>query len=138
MYKELQEKPNFKSINDTYGHKIGDDVIKGIANVLRKTLRTSDILGRYGGEEFVVFLPHVHHENLNRLAEVLRKNINEGPDFAVGVTVSIGVAMGVFDKQNRIQIVIDKLFKEADDCMYDAKRNGKNRVVLHQHIITSA
>jgi diguanylate cyclase (GGDEF)-like protein len=87
---------NFKTINDTYGHKMGDDVIKGIANVLRNTLRTSDILGRYGGEEFVVFLPHVHHENLNRLAEVLRKNINEGPDFAVGVTVSIGVAMGVF------------------------------------------
>lgn len=122
---------NFKRINDTYGHLTGDQVLKGLAQAILTTVRTSDVAGRYGGEEFVVYLPETNHENATMLAERLRKvvessSIPNGHGNPLQVTVSVGVASGSeIDAGSPIEHLLDL----ADQRLYVAKQTGKNRVV---------
>ena len=120
---------DFKSINDTYGHMQGDEVIKMIADTMKERLRDTDVLCRIGGEEFVAICKRADKDNSMQLAESLREiientNINIGVE-EVSVTVSIGIA--TVTEENIIEEGSD-IFKHADIALYSSKDNGKNRV----------
>ena len=118
---------HFKSVNDTYGHAIGDDALKKTVEVLHGELRAEDTLGRLGGEEFAVILPETGRAGAVQVAERLRIAVGEivikTPAGPLSFTVSIGVAEG--DKEYEFQEVL----KRADDAMYQAKGQGRNQVV---------
>lgn len=119
---------HFKAINDAHGHPTGDAVLVEIVRRCRQDLRVSDILGRYGGEEFVVCLPEADAQAALAIAERLRRGIAEVPIATaaglVPVTVSIGVASGVAGPQD----TLDALVARADGAMYAAKQLGRNRL----------
>ena len=115
-----------KKINDTYGHQYGDIAIKTIANVIKKEARSIDIPARIGGEEFNLLLPGVDSQGAQIAAERIRKSIESQVIETIGgVTASIGVAT-FLEHSDRI----DELIELADQAMYKAKLNGRNRVVL--------
>lgn len=118
----------FKLINDNYGHDIGDQILTGVANIASQTLREADVICRWGGEEFIAFLPGTDEKGATHIAERLRDTIqNFSVDFhsqKIGTTVSIGVACFPRDGDSP-----DFLIKAADEALYEAKRNGRNRVV---------
>lgn len=117
---------HFKEINDTHGHICGDYTLRKISELLLELVRTSDILGRYGGEEFCCVLPETSFEQALVLAERCREQIAVGrfscTDYLTRVTVSIGVTDLHRDD------TLDSMIKRADDALYQAKRTGRNRV----------
>jgi two-component system cell cycle response regulator len=117
---------HFKSINDTYGHPTGDSVLRGVASMLSKRLRSTDKLARYGGEEFCLVLPETSLSSAVRIAEELRDMVAQQTFAAEGreirVTVSIGVAAAT------PVMTVEQLYKAADDMLYKAKNSGRNRV----------
>lgn len=119
---------HFKTINDTYGHEAGDAVLQGVAASLRRNIRASDRVGRYGGEEFMVLLPETGVEDAAVLADKLRLIVAGErhllPDGGeVGVTISLGVTGGAGDR-----LSVDALVREADAAMYSAKALGRDQV----------
>jgi diguanylate cyclase (GGDEF)-like protein len=118
----------FKRVNDEHGHPAGDAVLREMARVLKETLRTVDSVGRYGGEAFVIVLPHTSPEEAHATAERIRRKV-QGHVFWVGakplnVTVSVGVA-------SYPSPTVDSpasLVREADRALYRAKEAGRNRV----------
>ena len=117
---------HFKSVNDTYGHDVGDQVIKAVAHVLQHSKRTSDIAGRVGGEEFVLLLPEATLDSARLAAERLRQKVLERVVEAEGRTVSVTISIGVSSAQSGVS-GIDDLMKQADLALYEAKRTGRNR-----------
>ena len=119
---------HFKSVNDTYGHPIGDQVLKTMSNMLKQRLRITDLIGRYGGEEFAVALPDVSTSNAVLVMDKIRQAFSEirqmHPGGEFSVTMSCGVAMFPnFDD-------IPSLTEAADQALYEAKRKGRNRVAI--------
>lgn len=126
----------FKSVNDTYGHAVGDLVLKTIAKVIRCQLREYDIAGRYGGEEFSILLPFTKINEAQMVAERLRKTIEDkvidiskiNPDSEVK-TIKVTLSLGVYEmKENDNEC--DLLIK-ADKALYQAKNTGRNKVVIN-------
>jgi diguanylate cyclase len=119
---------HFKRINDNYGHLAGDRVLKIIATVLRKRLRGSDFIARFGGEEFVLLVPDTPLASGAKLAEVLRAAIEACPFHFKGEPVTITVSMGMtaFKPGEHSDLVL----KRADQALYRAKSAGRNRVEL--------
>ncbi|MDV7144185.1 GGDEF domain-containing protein [Tropicimonas sp. TH_r6] len=119
---------HFKAVNDTYGHTAGDAVIRHVAQILRANCRSQDIVCRYGGEEFVVFLFGVGQEDGLKAAERIRKLIataeTRHEDLKLRVTVSIGGSHK--DRTERVERAI----KEADKALYKAKALGRNRSIM--------
>ncbi len=120
---------NFKVVNDTYGHLVGDEVLRVFAGLLRKNSRGSDIICRFGGEEFLMFLPDMPPDVAYQRAELLRtaiaaKRITSGVA-VIQVTASFGVA--AFPENGKTQ---DALIRAVDAAMYQAKETGRNRVVV--------
>ncbi|MBI2412055.1 MAG: diguanylate cyclase [Deltaproteobacteria bacterium] len=121
---------NFKSYNDTYGHIMGDEVLKGVARAIRDAVRSMDVVARYGGEEFAVILPHTDKKDSFVIAERIRKGVEElrlPGTSGKTPTISLGVAEFPTDASH-----IDELIHRADSAMYSAKRMGKNRVVVYE------
>jgi diguanylate cyclase (GGDEF)-like protein len=118
---------NFKSYNDTYGHLVGDKVLRSIAGVLKETVRSVDLVARYGGEEFSVLLPKTGYEGAAIVAERIRQTVEALKipvvDQVTGVTVSIGLAE--FKPEFK---EADEFIDNADQALYRAKADGKNRV----------
>lgn len=119
---------HFKAINDSYGHDIGDEVIKSLAEQIRHSARESDILCRVGGEEFLVLLPGTPLAEAGMIAERLRQNVETLMLPGIQpITISLGVAYW-----NQQQGEPDKALKRADEALYRAKKEGRNRVVISQ------
>ncbi|MHB1083935.1 MAG: sensor domain-containing diguanylate cyclase [Thiobacillus sp.] len=117
----------FKQVNDTYGHAHGDRVLKALAAILKQSIRQGDVLARWGGEEFIVFLPEANLQEAAALAERLRAAIAEmriphesGDTF---VTASFGVA-----QKEAHHLTLDALVASADECLFLSKQQGRNRV----------
>lgn len=130
---------HFKQVNDQHGHQCGDCVLKALTCICHNTLRKIDVLGRYGGEEFVAILPGASLDNAREVAERLRKNVSDHLGFASGleekkVTISIGVA--VFEPTGNETKDRADLFKslvaQADAAMYHAKNAGRNQVSVFE------
>ncbi|MEB2343434.1 MAG: diguanylate cyclase [Deltaproteobacteria bacterium] len=124
----LLDLDHFKRVNDTHGHRVGDAVLQVVADTLRATLRSTDVAGRYGGEEFLVVLPQTERAGAVALAERVRAAIEEtaidvGGPAPVSVTVSIGVA--ALDERTGSA---EQLVERADGALYAAKDAGRNRV----------
>jgi len=128
----------FKSINDVYGHLVGDEVIKNTADTVRRCLRRTDIVARYGGEEFTVYLPHTNREQALMLAERVRQAVSSSEirtgkdDRIVKVTISMGVLAVEESDPSRIDDAkeyLRELFSKADAALYQAKNGGRNRIV---------
>lgn len=129
----------FKSANDTYGHAVGDLVLKTIARVIKLQLRDYDIAGRYGGEEFSIILPYTKLSEAQMVAERLRKAVektkidiskvnSDVSDKNISVTISLGVAQYTpKDDENT-------LLQKADKALYKAKENGRNRVEIYEEV----
>lgn len=114
----------FKRVNDTYGHAMGDEVLKHVAALLEKSVRESDFIGRVGGEEFLAVLPMTSLTEAVNVAEKIREKIASSPMARVGtLTVSIGVSMANVDDDSA-----DVAVQSADSLLYAAKRKGRNRV----------
>jgi len=118
----------FNRVNDTYGHLVGDVVLREVARRVRASVREMDLVGRYGGEEFSVVLPNASAEMALQIGERIRRSIEETPirayDEEIGMTVSIGVALGSAETR------AEDLVERADQAMYQAKGQGRNRTVL--------
>jgi len=118
----------FKDVNDTYGHQFGDDVLRQVAACIRESIRASDVLGRYGGEEFLVFLTMVEAVSLNEVGEKIRRAIEDMPDNRAKVTVSIGIAHGHVGRQ--VDADVKDLIHTADENLLKAKGKGRNCIQL--------
>lgn len=121
---------NFKKINDTYGHQTGDKVLASIAKVIKESIRECDIVGRYGGEEFIVIVKDDKNSYL-KIAERIRNNventvINIGENEIIKVTSSIGIT-----KMDATDKTFQQIISEADKALYEAKNSGKNKVVAY-------
>ncbi len=119
---------HFKKVNDTYGHSTGDAVLKSTAQVFSTNLRKADIIGRYGGEEFLVILPVTGELGATllakRLLKVVSENVIKSKKHSVTVTVSIGIA--TFDPQSSQDDNVNALIDRADKALYEAKNGGRN------------
>ena len=119
----------FKKINDTYGHPVGDSVLRKVADIIRKTIRTVDIPARYGGEEFAVVLVGTDAGGAMKMAERLRKSVADAK-FSSGrnsfsITISIGISTYTKDIKGK-----EAFIERADKALYDAKGSGRNRSIL--------
>src|SRR5690606_29033986 len=119
---------HFKTVNDRYGHQMGDEVLRQIAVSIKASLRTTDFVGRIGGEEFAVFLPGASSSHARKVADRIRRTVFDlglpAADAEPSLSVSIG---GVsFQRENSDE----KLFRVADRCLYEAKHAGRNQVKM--------
>jgi two-component system, cell cycle response regulator len=119
---------HFKSVNDTYGHPVGDQVLRGVSRTLSKEARNTDVVARYGGEEFAIVMPETDTAGAMVIAERIRERIGklvfeteQGP---LRVTMSLGVATFPEDGAKKAELV-----ERADGCLYHAKRHGRNQSV---------
>jgi diguanylate cyclase (GGDEF)-like protein len=116
---------NFKEINDRFGHQMGDDVLATLGKIIREEAREPDSCCRYGGEEFVVIMPLTESSEAVILAERLRERIAHSSFDGRSITISIGVA-----SCGENAATSQELVKKADTALYEAKKNGRNRVVV--------
>lgn len=124
---------HFKDINDKYGHLVGDEVIRRVIQVCTGLIRSTDVIGRYGGEEFIVILPDTKIEKASIVAEKMRSHI-AGLEVTIEeanihITVSVGVACLPNGEQQKVQEIINW----ADQALYQAKNNGRNQVFCFQY-----
>lgn len=124
---------DFKRVNDSFGHPVGDKVLRRLSDLLRERMRDVDLFARYGGEEFVVLLPSTGAEDAYVFADRMRQLVADAslsgtaeglPD--IRCTVSIGVTTS-----SRSKLTGTELLREADDALYQAKNGGRNRVIAH-------
>lgn len=125
---------HFKQINDRYGHSGGDAALVSLANTLQQQLRSSDALGRWGGEEFLIVLAETHSNEASMVAERYRQLLADlsviyGTE-TIKMTVSIGVASLALENGS---VSSEQLIEHADQALYTAKRNGRNQVVVYSH-----
>jgi len=122
----------FKGVNDTYGHKAGDIVLRTIAKKCASKIRKSDYFCRYGGEEFALILPETDLSAAITVAETLRESIEkcsfQYAEESVGITISCGLA------QIKKNDTLDRLFQRADQSLYKAKETGRNRCITEEQL----
>ena len=127
----LADIDHFKRVNDTLGHAAGDEVLKEVARRLKLTLRPYDVVGRYGGEEFLLILPGCNLAVGARRADEIRKLVANTPIDTPDGTVSAAVSMGVTATVATRDCSISEFLREADVSLYEAKKNGRNRVEVY-------
>ena len=125
---------HFKRVNDTYGHAVGDEALKHVSRIINKSLRKSDILGRIGGEEFGILLPHTNEKDGLVVANKIRAMVesyamdftHEGERTELKITTSIGFTLYDAYKDE----ILEDLYIRADKALYKAKADGRNRVSI--------
>jgi len=118
----------FKQVNDTYGHKAGDKVLKTVAQLLIKSIRKTDFLARYGGEEFIMLLPGTKQEETMTLVNKLREKVSSCGFRYHGSAVKISISCGVSSFND--DDTLEHVFERADKALYQAKKNGRNQCIL--------
>ncbi len=118
---------DFKKVNDTFGHQTGDKVLKRVAGILKQNIRQTDILGRWGGEEFIVALIDSKSESAKVITEKLRTNIEKDEILHQLINQNLTASFGLTTLN--AQDTMDSLLKRVDEALYEAKRNGKNQIV---------
>jgi diguanylate cyclase (GGDEF)-like protein len=116
---------DFKNINDTYGHEIGDLVLIQFVKIARETIRENDLIIRFGGDEFILLLPNTNIKNAKIIAT---KIINRVSEYNMSTDVNFLISIGIADYQEK-DLIIDDIISRADKSLYEAKRAGKNRAV---------
>jgi diguanylate cyclase (GGDEF)-like protein len=124
----LVDLDHFKQLNDTYGHLVGDEVLRGVAQRMRGALRDADLLARFGGEEFVVVLPSTPLEGAVQSAERVREALAARPIEVAGQAIPVTASFGVSAYRADALMTPEWLIKEADLALYEAKRAGRNCV----------
>ena len=120
---------NFKNVNDTYGHNVGDEVLIMVSDTINKNIRGADILGRWGGEEFIAIIRVENAEELNTIAEKLRNKVKEEIyviDQKRNVSVSISIGGTLYQKEESVENLICR----ADENMYISKETGRDKVTI--------
>lgn len=119
----------FKQINDTFGHNAGDSVIQEVSHILKAQLRQQDLVGRWGGEEFIILIPNADEEVALRIAERARKELEQlvvhHEEHEIVVTASFGIGQG------NASLPLSKILSKADNALYKAKKHGRNRVEIY-------
>ncbi len=113
---------NFKSVNDTYGHQMGDEMLVQIAQILTESCRTTDVVGRYGGEEFIIIMPDTNARDAALLLTRIQKRVEE-TSFKDGVHITLSCGVSELNGES-----VHGILKSSDIMLYEAKRKGKNRV----------
>ena len=121
----------FKEVNDNYGHQAGDLVLKQLAIIMTRLLRASDVLGRVGGEEFMILLPDTPAKPGLEVAQRLRKKVEESTFSYSGQTIQLTISAGVYHVSNPKALEVDELVKRADNALLEAKNSGRNHVVFY-------
>lgn len=130
---------NFKSINDTHGHQVGDQVLQYIARIIRDQVRAIDIVARYGGEEFTVILPQSPQNKALEIAERIRHKIAGDPfccdEVNINLTASIGISTLLpHQSDDETESVARKFVEQADQALYAAKNGGRNKTVCYSDL----
>lgn len=125
---------HFKEINDTYGHLVGDEIIKYIARESVNNVRSEDVVGRWGGDEFVIVFKQREKDNSLYVAEKVRNAIKK-PYSIDGLNFNITLSMGLYTAENKEENKI--IFKKADDALYVSKENGRDRITVWEERISS-
>lgn len=127
----LLDLDHFKRINDTWGHHFGDMVLKKFANTVKANIRDIDILGRYGGEEFIIVLPEIEKIKAMETAQRICRLIAEIPVLFEGQAVKLTASIGVSGTWGLDDPTVESLIQYADKALYTGKNQGRNRVVLY-------
>jgi len=129
---------HFKNINDTYGHMVGDEVLKQCANLFREQIREADVLARFGGEEFIFTLSETDLEGGKQMAERIRAAVKamkfKADDHSFDITISIGIACLGNKEQGKAQVILERLISEADQALYFGKHSGRDRSSAYPEI----
>ncbi len=123
----------FKRFNDDYGHDVGDQVIRLVAERLQEALREIDVVARYGGDEFLLILPSTHFSGALTVADRTWRSVSERPFDVNGVPLRVTCSIGVALYPSRDVTSKDELLKAADAALYQAKDEGRNRICVFQH-----
>lgn len=126
---------NFKAVNDTYGHNVGDIVLSKIGRHIMDNVRKTDVVARYGGEEFVILLNNVTEEQAIRVADNLREGISKLNIHSIDNSITISLGVSMFPKHSQFK---EELIIKADQALYSAKEKGKNRVVMWNPNLSNA
>ena len=122
----------FKNINDTYGHIIGDKIIILLANKLMNSVRKSDTIARFGGEEFAILLPNTNIMQANNFAQKLRKEVEKITYKDSTIVINFTISLGVSEFDSKEDSNIDGVLNKADKALYKSKNSGRNRVSIYK------
>lgn len=125
----LLDLDHFKRVNDTWGHPAGDAVLRQVAVTATQAVRSTDLVGRLGGEEFIILLPHTSEDAGRRIAEKIRHRLQSAPVAWEGTSIPVTASIGVASAAAAAKRDFDSLYNEADKALYLAKQRGRNRVV---------
>ena len=123
---------DFKSINDTYGHSVGDEIISSVANCFRSNFKKNDLIARFGGDEFVLAFPDMDFETAKNRIEEIKLYINSGIHISDGEIIKIGLSIGLI--QYNYNLTYDDNFNYVDELSYCSKNNGKNKIVTSLNV----
>ena len=123
---------NFKKMNDSFGHLIGDQILINLTKLLQENIRSIDILARFGGEEFVILMPEATRTDAKKSAERLRKLVSETSMVHGGFDVTITICLGIASWEGGQDLDFDALLAHADQALYQSKDTGRNRVSVWQ------
>jgi diguanylate cyclase (GGDEF)-like protein len=121
---------HFKNVNDSYGHRAGDQCLRGVIEPIAGELRQGDALGRYGGEEFLILLPGAGASDAEVVAERIRRRVQEMPMLISGTRIGLTVSLGVAAVDGEVTLA-DDLIERADAALYRSKSGGRNQVTTH-------
>jgi diguanylate cyclase (GGDEF)-like protein len=118
---------HFKRVNDTHGHAVGDVVLRHVATLLAENVRATDVVGRYGGEEFIIVLPETGVDGALASVENLRRLVARSPLVHEGLTITVTISAGVSGGTGTTSLDLDTLLREADTALYNAKAQGRDQ-----------